>query len=127
MDDGSFAPAMLEVLSAHLRGHDLSGAGRAGRSEGSGYFEDLLGATAMALGGCRFTVASIEADADLVTLDVRAEGSFDRPLLERSPTGCHLVLPMRITYRFDHDGMIVELWQSPGLEVLDRHCSRART
>src|SRR5699024_6740172 len=53
-NDGSFAPAMLGVLSAHLRGHDLSGAGRGGRSEASGYYEDLLGTTAMALGGCRF-------------------------------------------------------------------------
>jgi len=135
MNDNSFALAMLGVLSAHVIGHDLSGISLDGRDRASGYFGDLLGAAKLALDDPRFEVLSVQTvasppDADLAAIRSQGDGSsigelvetnlvvhgsFVRPFATVPPTGREVELAMRITYRCDDDGMVVEMWQEPDL------------
>lgn len=119
LDAGTFLLTALEVLSPHVRGHDVCGlTGRPGHPR-SGAFRDLLNEVMRSLDDHRFVVTALDADGDRVHVRVRVTGRHARPLLGRSPTGGRLEFDVANTYRFDGNGLIVEYWQDSTLgEVL---------
>jgi len=110
-DQGSHPAIVLEVLSPHVVGHDRTGRLSDPAHPASGQFVDLVGAAATALGRPRFAVAALDADGDEVRSTIAIRGRLDRPLLGLEATGDPVTLEVDSTYRFDGNGLIVELWQ----------------
>jgi predicted ester cyclase len=110
-DDGTFPLIALEVLSPHIVGHDLTGRLSDPAHPDSGQFVDLVGVAAGALDDARFELRSIEAEGDEVHAHIVARGRATGTLLGWDGDGSEVTLETRTTYRFDRNGLIVELWQ----------------
>ncbi len=110
-DDGTFPLIALEVLSPHIVGHDLTGRLSDPAYPDSGQFLDLVGVAAAALEDARFELRSIEAEGDEVHAHIVARGRATGSLLGWDGDGSEVTLETRTTYRFDRNGLIVELWQ----------------
>jgi len=109
-DDGSVPMIVLEVLSPHVVGHDLTGLLSDRDHPDSGQFTDVLGAAAVALGDARIDLRSIIAHHDEVDVRVAISGVTVEPFLGHA-TGASIAVEADLTYRLDTNGLVVELWQ----------------
>ena len=110
-DDATLATIVLEVLSPHVVGHDATGLLSDPDHPESGQFVDVVGLCAASLGGVRFSLESVQGRGDRVDATVAITGHLDRSILGWPATAEPVRLEVDTTYRFDGNGLIVEIWQ----------------